>query len=99
MDMEGIFIPKEILEIEGISNTERMVLSIYRYYTVEGELHYCSLKNEDICKMVWLKNERNLRVIKKHLKDLGYIRTDGGIKVTYIYTKDREDIKDLLGGL
>ena len=41
------------------------------------------LRNEDICKIVRL-NERSLQRIKHHLKELGYIRTDGGIRVTYI---------------
>ena len=85
--MEGIFIPMEFQELEGLTNTESMVLAIYKYYTEKGNLHYCSLRNEDICKMVRLKNESNLIRIKKHLKELGYIRTDGGIKVTYIGVK------------
>ena len=94
--MEGIFIPMEILEIEEINNTEKMVLSIYRYYTVNGDLHCCTLKNEDICKIVQLKDESNLRRIKKHLKELGFIRTDGGIKVTYLGVK--EDLNVPQGG-
>lgn len=83
-----IFIPEEILKVEELNNTESMVLSIYRYYTINGDLHYCTLKNEDICKMVRLKDESNLRRIKKHLKELGFIRTDGGIKVTYLGVKE-----------
>ena len=94
--MEGIFIPMEILEVEEINNTEKMVLSIYRYYTVNGDLHCCTLKNEDICKIVQLKDESNLRRIKKHLKELGFIRTDGGIKVTYLGVK--EDLNVPQGG-
>ena len=94
--MEGIFIPMEILEVEEINNTEKIVLSIYRYYTVNGDLHCCTLKNEDICKIVQLKDESNLRRIKKHLKELGFIRTDGGIKVTYLGVK--EDLNVPQGG-
>lgn len=86
--MDGIFIPMDILEVEELNNTEKMVLSIYRYYTLNGDLHYCTLKNEVICKMVSLKDESNLRRIKKHLKELGFIRTDGGIKVTYLGVKE-----------
>lgn len=82
--MDGIFIPMEFQILEGLTNTESMVLAIYKYYTEKGNLHYCSLKNEDICKMVRLKNESNLIRIKKHLKKLGYIRTDGGIRVYYL---------------
>ena len=94
--MEGIFIPMEILKVEEINNTEKMVLSIYRYYTVNGNIHCCTLKNEDICKIVQLKDESNLRRIKKHLKELGFIRTDGGIKVTYLGIK--EDLNVPQGG-
>ena len=102
--MEGIFIPMEFQEIEELTNTESMVLAIYRYYTIKGDLHCCSLKNEDICRMVKLKDERYLRRIKKHLKDLGYISTDGGIKVTYLGIKEgvqtlpREGVQTPQGG-
>lgn len=96
-------IPIEFQKLEELNNTECMVLAIYRYYTVEGDLHYCSLSNEDICKMVRLKDTSNLRRIKNHLKELGYIRTDGGIKVTYVGISgedikvQKEDIKTLPG--
>lgn len=84
--MKGIFVPDEFLEDERLNLTECVVLSIYRYYTVEGDQHCCMLKNKDVCKKVRI-SERNLQFIKKHLKEMGYIRTDGGIKVTFI--KDR----------
>ena len=80
---KGLFIPDEILEIEELNNTECMVLAVYWYYTVEGSLHCCTLTNKDVCKMARIKEERGLRKIKKHLKDLGLIRTDGGIRVYY----------------
>ena len=38
--------------------------------------------------MVRLNDDRRLRRIKKRLKDLGYIKTDGGITVTYIGNKN-----------
>lgn len=80
---KGLFIPDEILEIEELNNTECMVLAVYWYYTVEGSLHCCTLTNKDVCKKARIKEERGLRKIKKHLKDLGLIRTDGGIRVYY----------------
>lgn len=82
--MEGIFIPMEFLEREELTITECMVLSIYRYYTIKGKQHCCSLRNDDICKIVRLKDKRNFRRIKRHLKELGYIRTDGGVRVIYL---------------
>ena len=83
---KGLFIPNEILDldIKDLSNTECMVLAIYWYYTVEGSLHCCKLPNKDVCKKARIKDVRKLQRIKKHLKELGYIRTDGGITVTYI---------------
>ena len=63
--------------------TECAVLSIYKYFTEKGDRHCCTLLNEDICKKVKI-NERKLQRIKKYLKELGYIRTDGGIRVYYL---------------
>ena len=91
---KGLFIPDEILELEELGNTECMVLAVYWYYTVEGSLHCCTLTNKDVCKKARIKEERGLRKIKKHLKDLGLIRTDGGTKVYYI--GDKKEVKKYL---
>lgn len=92
---KSIFIPAEILDMDGLNNiTECAVLSIYKYYTEKGDRHCCTLRNEDICKMTKL-NERTLQRIKKYLKELGYIRTDGGIRV--YYTGVRGDKTDTPG--
>lgn len=81
--------------MDGLNNiTECAVLSIYKYYTEKGDRHCCTLRNEDICKMTKL-NERTLQRIKKYLKELGYIRTDGGIRV--YYTGVRGDKTDTPG--
>ena len=79
---KGLFIPDEILELDDLGWTECVVLAVYWYYTVEGELHCCMLQNKDVCKKARIKDESGLRRIKKHLKDLGLIRTSG-IKVYY----------------
>lgn len=92
---KDIYIPAEILDMDGLNNiTECAVLSIYKYYTEKGDRHCCTLRNEDICKMTKL-NERTLQRIKKYLKELGYIRTDGGIRV--YYTGVRGDKTDTQG--
>lgn len=83
--MEGIFIPKEILKVDGLSSTEKMVLSLYKYYTENGKYKCCSLTKpqiaEELCiSVIYLKK------IKKHLVELGYIRTSG-IKVFYVGIK------------
>ena len=85
--MEELFIPIEFYRIKELNNTERTVLAIYRHYTFKSDLHYCTLKNEDVCNLIGLKDVRYLRRIKKHLKDLGLIKTDG-MNVTYINAND-----------
>ena len=86
-----MFIPDEILAIEELSDKECMVLAVYWYYTVEGSLHCCKLPNKEVCKKVRLNDDRRLRRIKQHLKDLGLIKTDGGITVTYIGNKNIDE--------
>lgn len=88
---KGLFIPDEILEIEELGDKECWVLAVYWYYTVEGDLHCCKLPNKEVCKKVRLKDVRRLGRIKQHLKDLGLIKTDGGITVTYIGNKNIDE--------
>ena len=81
--MEGLFIPKEILKIQELTSTEKMVLSLYKYYTEKGTNKCCSLTKPQIADELNIST-RYMKKIKSHLVDLGYIRTDGGIKVTYL---------------
>lgn len=81
--MEGIFIPKEFYKIKELNGIERDVLAIYKYYTENGNNKCCSLNNTQIAEFLNVST-RYLRMVKTHLKKLGYIRTDGGIKVTYL---------------
>ena len=89
--MKGIFVPQEFLEDVELSLPECMVLAIYRYYTLEGSQHCCTLTNEDVCRSVRL-NLRTLQRIKKHLKELGYIKTNGGIRVIFIEKRGDSDV-------
>ena len=81
--MEGIFIPIDFYKDKNLKGMERDVLALYKYYTENGKYKCCSLTCQQIADefdiSVWYINK-----IKKHLKDLGYIRSDGGVKVTYI---------------
>ena len=81
--MKGIFIPDEVLRLQTLNHTEMMILSIYKYYTEEGKLRCCKMPNEEIYKMLGV-GERTFQRMKKHLKELGYIHTNGGISVRYI---------------
>ena len=83
-DMEGIFIPNEILLNENLKGMERILLAFYWYYTVNGDLHCCVMKNEDVCKKIGISDVRKMQRFKSHLKELGLIKTDGGIKVYYV---------------
>lgn len=86
MTMEGVFIPKEILKLKELSSTEKMVLAIYKYYTEEGKNKCCSLSKPQIADELGISVDY-MKDIKKHLKELGYIRTDGGIRVIYLGTQ------------
>lgn len=81
--MEGVFIPSEFYKDKNLNGLERDVLALYKYYTENGKYKCCSLTCQQVADefdiSVWYINK-----IKKHLKDLGYIRSDGGVKVIYI---------------
>jgi hypothetical protein len=84
--MEGIFIPSEFYKDKNLKGMERDVLALYKYYTENGKNKCCSLNNTQIADILNVST-RYLRMVKLHLKELGYIRTDGGIKVIYIGIK------------
>lgn len=80
--MEDLFIPLDFIRSKELSTTECFVLAIYRHYTFKCDEHCCTLPNKEVCKIPRI-GERQLKRIKKHLKELGYIRTDG-MKVVYV---------------
>ena len=81
-----VFIPNEILKLKDINITEKVVLSIYKYYTEQGKYKCCSLSKPQIADELGISVDY-VKDIKKHLKELGYIRTDGGIRVIYLGIK------------
>lgn len=85
IDMDGIFIPREILEVEDLSSTEKMVLSLYKYYTENGKYKCCSLTKPQVAEELCI-SPGYMKKIKRHLTELGYIRTSG-IKVFYVGVK------------
>ena len=91
--MDQLFIPLEFIKDKELNNTECIVLAIYRHYTFKSEQHCCTLSNKDVCDFVGLKEVSGLRKIKKHLKELGYIKTDG-MNVTYLKEKLNDDGND-----
>ena len=88
--MDGIFIPDEIKTLKTINLAEKVLLSIYWYYT-NGKLKCCKKTNEDIYNELMV-SKNTFHRMKTHLKELGYIRTDGGIRVYYIGVC--KDVKD-----
>ena len=93
--MEGIFIPKQIAVLEELDGNEKMVLSIYKYYTQKGKYHCCTLTNEEIGKEIG-RSKRQIIRIKNHLKELGFIRIIG-IKVYYEECHSCHSKGDILG--
>lgn len=80
--MDGLFIPNEIAKLNTLNWTEKVLLSIY-WYRNNGKLKCCKMRNEDIYKELML-SKNTFHRMKTHLKELGYIRTDGGIRVYYL---------------
>ena len=87
-NIDGIFIPFEFYKYggeKGLNVLDLNVLALYRCYTLYGDNHCCEMSNEKVCEKFGGRfGVRNLRMIKKKLKDLGLIKTDGGIKVWYL---------------
>ena len=78
-----VFIPNEILKVKDLNITEKVVLAIYKYYTEQGKYKCCSLSKPQIADELGISVDY-MKDIKKHLNELGYIRTDGGIRVIYL---------------
>lgn len=86
MKEKGTFIPSEFYKDKNLNGLERDVLALYKYYTENGTSKCCSMNSVQIAEYFNVSS-RYIKSVRKHLKELGYIRTDGGIKVTYIGIK------------
>ena len=80
---KGIFIPEWICKDSNLSGNEKLLYSIYYYYTTNGKLGCCKIINEELANMINV-TVRQLQRYKKHLIDLKYIKTNGGIVVKAI---------------
>ena len=80
--MKGFFIPLEFGKLK-LTQIEEKLLATYRYYTIKGDYHHCTLTNKKLAEMLYV-NERSIKRAKKKLKELGYIKTNGGIRVWYV---------------
>lgn len=79
---KGIWIPIEILEDNRLDLTEKVILAIYKYYTIEGDGHCCFLTNDKIAEMIGV-SKRTIQRTKQKLKELNLIDSDGGIRAWY----------------
>jgi hypothetical protein len=79
---KGIWIPDEILQDTRLDLSVKAVLAVYKYYTIEGELHCCVMTNEQIADKIGISIPTVQRA-KRLLKKLKLIKSDGGIKVWY----------------
>ena len=81
--MKGFFIPLEFGKLK-LTQIEEKLLATYRYYTLlKNGYHHCALSNKKLAEMLYA-NERSIKRAKKKLKELGYIKTNGGIRVWYV---------------
>lgn len=81
--MKGFFIPLEFGKLK-LTQIEEKLLATYRYYTLlKNGYHHCALSNKKLAEMLYV-NERSIKRAKKKLKDLGYIKTNGGTRVWYV---------------
>ena len=78
---KGIVLYKDILHNKALNSSEKIVLSIYKYFTKNGRYKCCSMTNEEVSQELEISIVQ-LKRIKKHLKELGLIKTSG-IKVYY----------------
>lgn len=76
---KGVFIPAEILGLKDLNLTEKIIYSIYYFYTFNGD-GSCHLTNETLATTLDITLV-TFKKAKKRLKDKGYIKTNGGIKV------------------
>lgn len=76
---KGIFIPEKILGLKDLNLTEKIIYSIYYFYTFNGD-GCCHLTNDTLATTLGVSKE-TFRKAKMRLKNKGYIKTDGGIKV------------------
>jgi len=84
METKGVFIPREIIYMNDLkSMTEKAMLAIYQYYTEQGKYKCCTLTKPQIADELNI-SVNTVKEFKKHLKDLGYIRTEGKNKVFYV---------------
>lgn len=88
--MEGIFIPTDFFKIKEINNSERIVLSLYKYFTEKGKYKCCSMSNLEIGEVLGM-SRRNIIEIKNHLKELGLITTTNGKTVFYVGKRSEEE--------
>lgn len=91
--MEELFIPSMFLKNKELNITECFVLALYRHYTLKTDQHCCTLSNKEVCASIGLTDVRNLRRMKRHLKELGYIKIDGMI-VTYVSFDESDNGKN-----
>lgn len=90
--MNGLFIPNEIEKLTTLNWTEKALLAKYWYFS-DKKLKCCKKTNDDLCKELMV-SEKTFKRMKKHLKELGYIRTDGGIRVYYLGVKPKTAVEE-----
>ena len=70
-----LFIPFEFFKL-GLTYSEILILTIYKYCTEEGLLKCSVYTNENIAAFMNV-SVKTVKKAKKRFKERGYIRTDG----------------------
>ena len=89
VEINGMYIPKELAANNALTWTEKAIYSIYYYYTFFGD-GSCHITNENIAARLGIKLS-TMRDAKRQLKNDGWIETNGGIKVTALRRVTKSD--------
>ena len=88
---KGVFTPDEFFKLD-LTYAEMFILSIYKYYTEEGNLKCCVYTNQQIADIINANVQTVIRA-KKRFKKLGYIRTNGGIRTYYLGINKEQNVQ------
>ena len=86
--MEKFCIYNDELKGLGLTMNEKALLSIYKYFTEKGKMKCCTLTNRDLANELEI-NEVYFSKLKRGLKEKGFIATDGGLRVKYLWERNR----------
>ena len=88
---KGVWIPEEVLKLEGLNGLDMIVLSYYLAFTEKGSLKQCNIKAEKVAAELHIPL-RNLERSRSKLKKMGLLQTNFFFNGKGTKTTDLEDI-------